>query len=64
MELEKETRDKIQTYPVTIKARISQRQADTLEEVKAGTGMNDSEIIRQALKQWLSETLYKIKTNK
>lgn len=57
MEQKVRTRNKKSYYPAYVFVRLSQRQADTLKEVKAKTGLTDSDIVREALEQWLNATL-------
>lgn len=54
------TRDKPHQYPTRIIVRISQRQAADMAEVKAKTNLTDSDIVRDALQQWLNTTLYSL----
>ena len=51
-------RNKASYYPVSVFVRITQRQADALGEVKAKTNLTDSDIVREALEQWLNTTLH------
>jgi len=45
-------------FPVFLAVRVTQRQADALKEVRERTRLTDSDIIREALEQWLNATLY------
>jgi len=54
----RQQRLKASHFPVFLAVRVTQRQADAINEVKAKTELTDSDIMREALEQWLNTTLH------
>jgi predicted DNA-binding protein len=58
--MERMHRNKKSYYPNHVFVRITDRQAESLKEIKSKTNLNDSDIVREALEQWINTTLHTI----